>query len=130
MGRNRHGEEVALTIRQPDGTLAQLPIWMTKDRAATMMVTEMPRLSLGCLRELRVELDAWQACCATIPVAKETSMPRPPPSHRYPDLFAPKEPATPIAASERTRLLPLVSALLAEALAVIAVAEAGDEDHA
>ena len=32
-GRNRHGDEVALTIRQPDGTLAQLPIWMTEDRA-------------------------------------------------------------------------------------------------
>jgi hypothetical protein len=27
-GRNRHGDEVALTIRQPDGTLAQLPIWI------------------------------------------------------------------------------------------------------
>ena len=58
MGRNRHGDEVALTIRQPDGTLAQLPIWMTEDRAAAMMVTEIARLSLACLRELRLELDA------------------------------------------------------------------------
>ena len=57
-GRNRHGDEVALTIRQPDGTLAQLPIWMTEDRAAAMMVTGIPRLSLACLRELRLELDA------------------------------------------------------------------------
>jgi len=57
-GRNRHGDEVALTIRQPDGTLAQLPIWMTEDRAAAMMVTEIPRLSLACLGELRLELDA------------------------------------------------------------------------
>ena len=60
-GRNRHGDEVALTVRQPDGTLAQLPIWMTEDRAAAMMVTKIPRLSLACLRELRLELDAWQS---------------------------------------------------------------------
>ena len=57
-GRNRHGDEVALTIRQPDGTLAQLPIWMTEDRAEAMRVTEIPRLALACLRELRLELDA------------------------------------------------------------------------
>jgi hypothetical protein len=60
-GRNRHGDEVALTIRQPDGTLAQLPIWMTEDQAAAMMVTQIPRLSLACLRELRLELDTWQS---------------------------------------------------------------------
>jgi hypothetical protein len=71
-----------------------------------------------------------KACCATIPVAKETSMPRPQPSHRQPDLFAPKDPPVPIAASERTKLLRLVSALLAEMLAVIAEAEANNEDHA
>jgi hypothetical protein len=60
-GCNRHGNEVALTIRQPDGTLAQLPIWMTEDRSAEMMVAEIPRISLPCLRELRLELDAWQS---------------------------------------------------------------------
>jgi hypothetical protein len=60
-GRNRHGDEVALTVRQPDGTLAQLPIWMTEDQAAAMMVTQIPRLSWVCLRELRLELDAWQS---------------------------------------------------------------------
>src|SRR5215471_15426544 len=60
-GRNRHGGEVALTVRQPDGTLAQLPIWMTEDQAAAMMVTQIPRLSLACLHELRLELDAWQS---------------------------------------------------------------------
>jgi hypothetical protein len=60
-GRNRRGGEVALTVRQPDGTLAQLPIWMTEDQAPAMMVTQIPRLSLACLRELRLELDAWQS---------------------------------------------------------------------
>ena len=56
-------------------------------------------------------------------------MPRPQPSHRQPDLFAPKDPPVPIAASERTKLLSLVSALLAETLAIIAEAETSDEDH-
>ena len=57
-------------------------------------------------------------------------MTHPQPSHRHPDLFAPKDPPVPMAASERTRLLPLVSALLTETLAVVAVTEGGDEDHA
>ncbi|WP_182912881.1 hypothetical protein [Paracoccus onubensis] len=57
-GRNRRGDEVALSIRQPDGTVAQLPIWMTEDWAETMMVTERPRLPLAHLRELRLELNA------------------------------------------------------------------------
>ena len=56
-GRNRRGNDVAVTIRQPDGTLAQLPIWMTEDSAEAMVVTEIPRLPLAYLRELRLELD-------------------------------------------------------------------------
>jgi hypothetical protein len=60
-GRKRHGDEVALIVRQPDGTLAHLPIWMTEDRAAAMTVTKTPRLTLECLRDLRLELDAWQS---------------------------------------------------------------------
>jgi hypothetical protein len=35
-----------------------------------------------------------------------------------------------MAATERTKLLRLVSALLTETLAVVAVTEGGDEDHA
>ena len=57
-------------------------------------------------------------------------MPRPQPSHRQPDLFSTKDPPVPIAAFDRAKLLPLVSALLAETLAVIAEAEESDEDHA
>ncbi len=58
-------------------------------------------------------------------------MPCPRPSDRQPDLFAPKEPAPPMVAAERrTELLSLVGALLAEILAVLAAAEARDEDHA
>ena len=57
-------------------------------------------------------------------------MTHPQPSYRHSDLFAAKDPPVPMAASERTRLLPLVSALLTETLAVVAVTEASDEDHA
>jgi hypothetical protein len=57
-------------------------------------------------------------------------MPRPQPGHRQPDLFWPKDPPVPIAAFDRAKLLPLVSALLAETLAIIAEAEESDEDHA
>jgi len=57
-------------------------------------------------------------------------MPRPQPGHRQPDLFWPKDPPVPIAAFDRGKLLPLVSALLAETLAIIAETEESDEDHA
>jgi hypothetical protein len=58
-------------------------------------------------------------------------MPCPRPSDRQPDLFAPKDPAPPMAAAERrTELLSLEGALLAEVLAVLAAGEARDEDHA
>jgi hypothetical protein len=53
----------------------------------------------------------------------------PQPSH--PDLFAQDDPPIPLAEAERTKVLPLVSALLTEALAVITETEASDdEDHA
>ena len=52
------------------------------------------------------------------------------PCHRQSDLFAPKNPPVPMAAAEQTKLLPLVSALLTEMLAVVAVTEGRDEDHA
>jgi len=58
-------------------------------------------------------------------------MPRRTSSHRHPDLFAPKEsPLVPMTVADRTKLLPLVSTLLTEALAPVARAEASDEDHA
>jgi hypothetical protein len=49
---------------------------------------------------------------------------------RQSDLFVPKTPPVPMTASERAKLLPLVSALWSEILSVVAVTEAGDEDHA
>ena len=58
-------------------------------------------------------------------------MPRPRPSDRHPDLFAPEALTPPMVATERrTELLSLVGALLAEVLAALAAGEAHDEDHA
>ena len=57
-------------------------------------------------------------------------MPRPRPSNRHPDLFAPKGPPAPATAAKRAELLPLVSALLTEILAALVTAEGRDEDHA
>ena len=51
-------------------------------------------------------------------------------NQRQSDLFVPKKLPILMTASERTKLLPLVSALLSEILSVVAVTEAGDEDHA
>jgi len=49
---------------------------------------------------------------------------------RQPDLFVPKTPLVPMTASERAKLLPLVSALLSETRSAVAMTEADDEDHA
>ncbi len=66
-GRRRHGDEVALIIHQPDGTLAHLPLWMTSHQAAEMTITEDLRLSLATLRELGLELDSGQSLVRDAP---------------------------------------------------------------
>jgi hypothetical protein len=45
-------------VRQPDGTLAQIPTWMCSPAAAAMAVRDQPRLSVEGLRDLRLALDA------------------------------------------------------------------------
>ena len=45
-------------VRQPDGTLAQIPTWMCFPDAAAMMVTDQPRIALDALRDLRSVIDA------------------------------------------------------------------------
>lgn len=115
----RHGDEVALTIRQPDGSPAQLPIWMTEDRAAAMEVAEFPRLPLACLRELRLELDACQS------LLRDEGL-RPGAGDTHAASATERPPTRPLRAREPTdadcgrraaELLALVSALLTEALA-------------
>src|SRR5882724_5177862 len=66
----RYGETVLITrrlersgvefvvVRQPDGSLAGLPAWMTHDAAAQFEITEEPDFSLDILRSLRIEVDA------------------------------------------------------------------------
>ena len=118
-----------MTIRQPDGTLAQMPIWMTEDSAEAMVVTEVPRLPLLHLRELRIELDT---CLSLL---HDDSRREGDKHDASATISAPIRPLraqdakAPMTASERAKLLPLVSALLSEILSVVAATEAGDEDH-
>ena len=56
VGRQRHCGELSYVGRQPDGTLALIPIWMTEQASAAMEVVETPRIPLPCLRALQREL--------------------------------------------------------------------------
>ena len=51
------GSEV-FVIRQPDGTLAQVPCWMMQEAAAHHVLCPEPLLPLAHLRDLRIEIDA------------------------------------------------------------------------
>ena len=55
----RRHERKYLVVRQPDGTLAYLPEWMTSPRAASFDVCEVPALAREALSELRGVIDAF-----------------------------------------------------------------------
>ena len=54
----RHAQKY-LVVRQPDGTLAYLPEWMTSLRAASFEVRDVPALPREALSELRTVIDAF-----------------------------------------------------------------------
>ena len=56
--RHRFRDTRMLVIRQPGGTLAQIPIWMCAPSAARMAVSDRPCLSVEGLRDLRLALEA------------------------------------------------------------------------
>jgi hypothetical protein len=58
VGRQRYSGEPAYVGRQPDGSRALVPIWMTEEPAAAMAIVDVPRFPLACLRDLRHEIDA------------------------------------------------------------------------
>src|SRR6266849_3421028 len=51
-----------VVIPQPDGSVACIPAWMTRESAAHYQVRAEPRLSLDVLRSLRAEIDALLGC--------------------------------------------------------------------
>ena len=55
--RHRFKGTMMYVVRQPDGTLAQVPTWMFAPDAAAMTVTDRPRIAMGALRDLRSLLD-------------------------------------------------------------------------
>ena len=58
LGQSRHGPDHYLIIRQPDGTRAHLPQWMTLPTAVDVPTQWPPRQLLSSLLALRRELDA------------------------------------------------------------------------
>jgi hypothetical protein len=53
----RSGVEFVV-IRQPDSSLACLPVWMTQEAASHFEISDKPSFSLDILRSLRTEVDA------------------------------------------------------------------------
>ena len=58
MRRHQRGGRSVLVIRQPDGTLAQVPTWMCDPAAAALSVKDPPRIALTGLLDLRLTVDA------------------------------------------------------------------------
>ena len=124
--------ESACTIRQPDGTRVHLPIWMTEEFAETIRITEIPRLSLPRLRELRVELDACLSLlrdnsCRERGDKYDASATEPSPIR---PVCTPGPASTDSSVGPDEAVATGGVTLLTETLAVVAVTEANDEDHA
>ena len=90
LGRSQWGHDDFLIIRQPDGTRAHIPQWMTLASAASVSKPPLPRIPLMALHALRRDLDvvlsslpcstspggvdeAKQSDCATRPVQQRSS---------------------------------------------------------
>ena len=56
--RHQRAGRSVLVIRQPDGTLAQVPTWMCDPAAAALSVKDPPRIALTGLLDLRLTVDA------------------------------------------------------------------------
>ena len=94
-------------VRQPDGTLAQIPSWMCSPDAAAMAVTDRPRLALDALRELRSLLDT------RLPSFSHTDV-----GERHGntcDLLERLEPGPTLTPTMQRALIPMLAALLLEA---------------
>ncbi|MBK3844539.1 hypothetical protein G3A42_42730, partial [Paraburkholderia aspalathi] len=63
IGMNRYRGESYLIIKQPDGTRAHLPPWMTGEEAAHMRVVSQPELPYTVLVELQRLIDAALSSC-------------------------------------------------------------------
>jgi hypothetical protein len=58
IGRNAHCGVAVVIVRQPDGTAACIPEWMTHPEAERLCLWNQPRLSLACIRDLKDVLRA------------------------------------------------------------------------
>jgi hypothetical protein len=119
-----------VVIRQPDSSLACLPVWMTQEAASHFEISDKPRFSVDILRSLRTEVDALLGFLLSESKTEEA------------DNDAPirKSPAEPfrgghtaridLAAEQKANLAPLVEALLREIATALAKGESShDQDH-
>jgi hypothetical protein len=63
IGAKRHAGTEHFIIRQPDRTLALLPVWMTETGRSVPALVAHPRLPIERLSDLRALLDALMASC-------------------------------------------------------------------
>src|SRR5436305_13146857 len=63
----RHAGAVHFIIRQPDRTLALLPVWMTDASRGAQALVAHPRLPVERLADLRALVDALMASCGGEP---------------------------------------------------------------
>ncbi len=138
-----------VVIPQPDGSIACIPSWMTRESAAHHQLRAEPRLSLEALRSLRSEIDALLSFLQSDSrMEKASNEPQtrkptggsvreqraarsatPWPASPQADLFENDELHV-VPPALKTRLATLVEALLLEIAASLATGEAGDDqDH-
>ena len=106
--RHRFRGTEVLVVRQPDGTLAQIPMWMCSPGAATLAVVDRPRVALDALRDLRLVLDAVLPLCSHTDVGERHGTSE--------DLLALLEPVPAPTPAMRETLVPMLATLLLEAL--------------
>ena len=114
-----------LVVRQPDGTLAQIPAWMCAPAAAAMAVRERPRIALTALRDLRLALDAALSSLSDTIGGERHGASADRTTRRFPGLM---EPGPTLAPAMRARLIPLMAALLLEAAEAELRIEAGERE--
>jgi hypothetical protein len=112
-----------VVIRQPDSSLACLPVWMTQEAASHFKISDKPRFSLDILRSLRTEVDALLGFLLSESKMEEAD-------NDEPSLFEEDTARIDLAAEQKANLAPLVEALLREIATALAKGESNhDQDH-
>ena len=114
VSRHRRAGRSVLVIRQPDGTLAQVPTWMCEPAAAALSVKDRPRVALAaCATSVSLLTRRYRRS----PVWRKESGLRRIQVARQGELLVETQPGPALPTQTRATLLPLVATLLLEAVA-------------